>query len=92
MKKGIITLIAVAVLSTCTLLASCGSNSAMGNGNNNETPSQSTTENGTDKNIVDDVESIIGDAAEDATHGETDGIPGGHSQRGGNRTLFPRGK
>jgi len=56
-----------------------------------ETATEAVTEKVTDS-ILDEAESRLEDMSEDATHGVEDSTPGGHSTRGGNRTLFPRGK
>ncbi len=91
MKKIIITAVAVCVLGAASLLSSCAGNTMTG-GTDTSKPSESATENGTGGNIVDDAESIIEDMSEDATHGVSDGTPGGTTTRGSDRTIFPRGK
>ncbi len=91
MKKIILTFSLVLILSLSILLTACGGNAMTdGNGDTNN-PSSTATEKATD-NIIDDAESKIEDMSEDATHGVEDGTPGGHSSRGGSRTLIPRGK
>ena len=94
MKKTIITLALALTLSASALLVSCGGNTATGgNAETNGTTSNGTTQTETDKNIIDDAESMMENASEQATHGVNDGTPGGHSTRGGARMpLMPRGK
>ncbi len=96
MKKIIIMI--VTLLSMSALLASCTGNTVT-DGSTNDKTSSSTTENVTENmtegntgNIIDEAESRLEDMSENATHGENDGTPGGDSTRGGDRTLFPRGK
>ncbi len=95
MKKTIITFAAILTLGAASLLTSCAGNTMTG-GNSTEKPTQSTTENITEKptetNIIDEAESKLEDMSEEATHGVDDGSFGGHSSRGGDRTLFPKGK
>ena len=93
MKKTLITLALTLTLSLSALLTSCGGNTATGGtADGNGTTSGTTAQTESDKNIIDEAESMIGDAGENATHGTEDGTPGGHSARGGDRHLFGRGK
>lgn len=93
MKKILITLALITALSTSAILTSCGGNTATGgNADGNGTTSGTSSQTESDKNIIDEAESMMGNAGENATHGTEDGTPGGHSARGGDRHLFPRGK
>ena len=95
MKKTIITLALALTLCASAALTSCGGNTATGgNADGNGTTSGTTQATETDKNIIDDAESMIEDASERATHGYDDGTPGGNSARdfGPRDRMFPRGK
>ncbi len=95
MKKALITLALTVALSASALLTSCGGNTATGGtAGDNGTTSGTSQQTETDKNIVDEAESMIGDAGENATHGYEDGTPGGDSARndGHSRHFMPRGK
>lgn len=93
MKKTLITLALTLSLSLSALLTSCGGNTATGGtAGDNGSSSGTTAQTETDKNVIDEAESMMGDAGENATHGVEDGTPGGHSARGGDRHLIPRGK
>lgn len=96
MKKIIITLALALTLCASAALVSCGGNTATGgNADTSGTTSGTTQATETDKNIIDEAESMMDDAKENATHGYDDGAPGGNSARdfGGPRDrVFPRGK
>ena len=95
MKKTLITLALTVALSASALLVSCGGNTATDGNATESTTAQTTEKAETEKDIIDGAESMIDDARrgiEDSTHGVYDGFPGGHSSRGGNMHLFPRGK
>lgn len=94
MKKIVIAFSLVLMLALSLLLVACGGNT-MAEGETTGNPSSTATETNTEKttgNIIDDAESELEDMSENATHGVENGTPGGQSSRGGNRTLFPRGK
>ena len=108
MKKIIIAISLVLVLAMGILLVACGKNNMTDEGTNKpsstntetvtdmfhetETVSERETvvETVTDS-LLDEAESKLEEMSEDATHGVEDST-GGHSTRGGKRTLIPRGK
>ena len=94
MKKIIIAFSLVLVLALSVSLVACGGNT-MTEENTTGKPTSTATETTTEKatnSIIGGAESELEDMSEDATHGVENGTPGGQSSRGGNRTLFPRGK
>ena len=107
MKKIIIAISLVLVLAMSVLLVACGNNTTeestnKPSGTNTETVTdmfhetetvserETVVETVTDS-LLDEVESKLEEMSEDATHGVEDST-GGHSTRGGKRTLIPRGK
>ena len=108
MKKIIIAFSLVLMLTLSVLLVACGNNNMNGettnkpSGTNTETTTDMFHETETvseretvietvTESILDEAESKLEDMSEDATHGVEDST-GGHSTRGGKRTLIPRGK
>ena len=99
MKKAVITLALVLALGTSGILASCTANTMTDEtgttGTVTTAPKETSTEGKGTGSIIDEAESKMEDMSEHATHGTTDGTPGGHSTRGGARMPLPhmpRGK
>ncbi len=92
MKKAIISIAATLLLGASALLTSCAGNTAAGTNNGGSDTNKPAASESETNSIMDEAESKLEDMSEDATHGVDDGSMGGDSSRGGDSTMFPRGK